>query len=64
MTYNRGIWHAVFVHGQPTLCGNRRAIMATTVDKFRTADAKCARCERKLTAYDARKQSSSAAEVR
>ncbi|AWI90299.1 hypothetical protein C0214_19780 [Methylobacterium sp. DM1] len=54
---NQGIDHIAFSNGGKPLCGNNRALMSITIDRFR-ADAGtgryCVRCVRKLAAMDER----------
>lgn len=53
-TNNTGVMHAVWAYGGKTLCGTRRAIMATVVEKFRADSHQCKRCARKLAEMDER----------
>lgn len=51
---NQGIMHAVFAYGEKPLCGSRRALMATVIEKFRDDQKPCKRCASKLAEMDAR----------
>lgn len=53
-TKNTGVMHAVIKFGSKTLCGNRRAIMATEIAAFRESGHQCARCAAKLAEMDGR----------
>jgi hypothetical protein len=51
---NTGIMHAVINYGMKPLCGRRNALMATTIENFRTDPKPCLRCKAKLADLDAR----------
>lgn len=61
---NQGIMHAVFAYGQKPLCGSRRALMATVIEKFRDDQKPCKRCASKLAEMDARAAKKAEAETK
>lgn len=52
--YNTGIMHWAPTRGGRSACGHRRAIMATTGDRFADEPYKCKRCEAKWNDAKAR----------